>query len=799
MDTVRVHQLRLVGHALAAASCPVCAHVGQVVGQLIAQPEPCVRLVHAYVRAELCENSPSLPTAAITRLAWLMGATVAPVDATSERLDADWFATLVGPEASADRWTQAFGAYPTLGAYRGAYETLALAEPERAALWMLLAERRAHQPPEGTDVWTDAATDKPDTLRYVGEWPVKPFTLTVARHGLAGCTTTYRIYFVRLPRTLVRSVVGPLYCAISAGEGDGLLQWVTPDECSFVTTLHPLWTRRAGIVRGTDCVHDEWDGFDWTLAPKQMHLEQISPLCTTLWDTLEAWQGPGAPAWNYATLLEYAPTFADKDSEDTYQPLASVVLADDSLVVCVNLSPQPLHLRLRRYRGDATTSPHRSTLGQGDAFVVPQAMIPMLEVAVSDPALAEATDGAGAVEETGAMLMMLHSAHTFTHYTRAEVHTILHDQLSSSSPDTDADTTAVALAPSPAQRGRDTVNAGAGAGAAGAKTGNDASEPQQPHPSPALGIKTVVHASPHVCQLQGRARGRPRARSIVRLPIVHQLVGVHGRRFARNPKTKHWFAIVRTVDTTTGSVRVDYVNEEAFDDIDQPSDLLFPVDDTMLVELERFVADDPTYAHVWRLVRDHVAQVRTLEEATQRAASPPSPSPTRLPRTIRTSPCKASPPPSMRPVHATADQWRIQPQSTTMGDGLWVVRAPTHTLFEYTVHTCDVDHLVTLEAVDDALDTCAIVVRSAPDATTNVLAPRGSARGPGSYANAVDYRWDAAAGELVYVPEGEERTHQANAELLEYDGKVYLRLTEALEGAYAMVEYGETYRGGGCL
>ena len=791
MEETYAHQLHLVGYALAAAPCPACAHVGQVVGRLLAQPEPCVRLVHAYVRVELCGRLLSPSTPALTRLAWLVGAAVAPLDATGARLDAAWFATLVGPQASADTWAGAFGAYPTLGAYRGDHETLVLTETERAALWMLLAERRARQPPGCTDVWTD--TDDPDTLRYDGGWPVKPFMVTVARHGLAGCTTTYRLHFVRLPRTLVRTVVAPLYCAISAGEGAGLLQWVTPDQCTFVTTLHPLWTRRAGIVRGTDCVHDEWDGFDWTLAHKQMHLEQVSPLCTTLWDTLEAWQGAGAPAWNYATLLEYAPTFAEKDSEDTYQPLTSVVLADDSLVVCVNLSPQPLRLCLRRYRGNETTPPHRSTLGQGDAFVGPQAMLPLLEVAVSDPALADAKDGAD-TGGTGAMLLMLHSAHTFTHYTRAEVHTILHDQLSSSSPDTDADTTAVTLAPSPTQRVRATVSAGAGAGAgAGAQTGNGAEGPL-PHPSPALGIKTVVHAPPHVCQLHGRARGRTRGRAIVQLPVVHQLVGVHGRRFARNPKTKHWFAIVRTVNTTTGSVRVDYVNEEAFDDIDQPSDLLFPVDDTMLGGLERFVADDPAYAQVWRLVRDHVAQVRTLEEATQRAASPsPSPSPTRLPRTIRTSPCKASPPPSMRPVHATRDQWCIQPQSTTMGDGLWVVRGPRHALFEYTVHACDIDHLVTLEAVDDALDTCAIVMRSAPDATTNVLAPRGAARGPGSYANAVDYRWDAEASALVYVPKGEGRTHQANAELLEYDGKVYLRLTDALEGSYAMVEYGEAY------
>jgi hypothetical protein len=426
-------------------------------------------------------------------------------------------------------------------------------------------------------------------------------------------------------------------------------------------------------------------------------------------------------------------------------------------------------------------------------------MLPLLEVAVSDPALADAGEDVGG---SGAMLLMLHAAHPFTHYTRAEMIAIL-DQPSSSSPDTDADAT-VTLAPSPAQRVRGIVGGGGDDGDDATRTakGDGAGgppPPPHPHPSPALGIKTVVQAPPHVHRLDGRARGRggrsgARARRIVRLPVVHQLVGVHGRRFARNPKTKHWFAIVRTVNTTTGSVRVDYVNEEAFDDIDQPSDLLFPVDDTMLGRLECFVANDPTYAQVWRLVRDHVAQVRTLEEATQRAASP---SPTRLPRTIRTSPCKASPPPSMRPVHATADQWRIQPQSTTMGDGLWVVRGPRHTMFEYTLHACDIDHLVTLEAVDDALDTCAIVMRSAPDATTNVLAPRGPARGPGSYANAVDYRWDAEAGALVYVPEGEGRTHQANAELLEYDGKVYLRLTDALEGAYAMVAYGETYCGGG--
>jgi hypothetical protein len=550
-------------------------------------------------------------------------------------------------------------------------------------------------------------------------------------------------------------------------------------------------------------VHDEWDGFDWSLAPKQMRLEQVSPLCTTLWETLQTWQGAGAPAWDYATLIEYAPTFADKGSEAMYQPLTSVVLADESLVVCVNLSPRPLHLRLRRYRGDASKAPHRSTLEQGDAFVVPQAMLPLFEVVVSDPALADdgnEDDGdnsgnredntATSNEARGAMLMTFHAAHPYTHYTDAEVRAILDDDhQSSSSPDTDADATTVTLSPLPAQRVTESgARAGAGAGA-GADAG---ATPPRPHPSPALGIKTVVNAPPHVCQMDGAGRRGGRARVIVRLPVVHQLVGVHGRRFAHNPKTKHWFAIVRTVDTSTGTVRVDYVNEDAFDDIDQPNDLLFPVDETMLGRLERFVADDGAYAQVWRLVRDHVAQVRALEEAMQRAASP---SPTRLPRTIRASSCKATPPPSMRPVHATDDQWRIQPQEATMGDGLWVVRGPRHTLFEYTTHTCDIDHLVTLDAVDDALDTCAIVMRSAPDTTTNVLAPRGLARGPGSYANAVDYRWDAQSGEIVYIPEGEGRTHQANAELLEYDGKVYLRLTDALVGAYAMVAYGESYCG----
>ena len=78
---------------------------------------------------------------------------------------------------------------------------------------------------------------------------------------------------------------------------------------------------------------------------------------------------------------------------------------------------------------------------------------------------------------------------------------------------------------------------------------------------------------------------------------------------------EHWFAIVRMVDTNTGAVRVDYVNTDAFDDIDQPNDLLFPVDDRMLGQLECFAADDVVYAQIWGLVRDHVAQGRALEKA----------------------------------------------------------------------------------------------------------------------------------------------------------------------------------------
>ena len=252
-----------------------------------------------------------------------------------------------------------------------------------------------------------------------------------------------------------------------------------------------------------------------------MHLEQISSLPLP-WTPQR--QGPGAPAWNYATLLEYAPTVADKDSEDTYLPLASVVLADDSLVVCVNLSPQPLHLRLRRYRGDATAPPHRSTLGQGDAFVVPQAMLPLLEVAVSDPALAEATVGACAVE-TGAMLMMLHSAHTFTHYTRAEVQTILHSPSfvarhgrrqrpwhSHRRPQR-----APRLVPVLARRAP--------------REGTTRADHSRR--TPALGIKTVVHASPHVCQLQGILQTYTRAHH--RSFPWSTAGGRHGRRFVRNP------------------------------------------------------------------------------------------------------------------------------------------------------------------------------------------------------------------------------------------------------------------------
>ena len=808
-----VRQLRLVGAALGRTPCAVCARVGRVVVRLLAYPEPSVRLVHAYVRTELCAF-PSPPTPTVARLGWLVGATCAPLEKVGARLDTAWFATLVGQEASADEWAKAFEAYPTLSAYCGAYETLPLSETERAVLWMLLVERRSHQPQPGS---TDAASpaQEVDALRYVTRMVSPPFTVTVARQGLSARVTTYRVHFVRLPPAMVRTVVAPLYSAISGG----MLQWVTPEECTFVTTLHPLWTRRLAIVYGPDCVHDEWDGFDWSLAPRQMGLEQVSPLCTTLWETLQTWQGADAPAWDYATIIEYASTFADKGSEAVYQPLTSVVLADESLVVCVNLGLRPLHLRLRRYRGNPSTTPHRSTLEQGDAFVVPQAMLPLFEVAVSDPALAEeedddgrvndgVNDGGSGTEARGAMLLTFHAAHPYTHYTHAEVRSILGDHQSSSSPDTDADKTTVKLSPLPSQRvvsswvsGVTHTESGAGAGAGAGAT------PPRPHLSPALGSKTVVNAPPHVFRLDGLTRGRGagrgrdagcrggRARAIVRLPVVHQLVGVHGRRFARNPKTKHWFAIVRTVDTTTGNVCVDYVNEDAFDDIDQPHDLLFPVDDTMLGRLERFVADDGAYAQVWRLVCDHVAQVRALEAATHSAAWP---SPPKVDG-VNVNPCKATPPPSMHPVHATDDQWRIQPQEATMGDGLWVVRGPRHTLFEYTTHACDIDHLVPLEAVDEALDTCAIVMRSAPDATTNVLAPRGLARGPGSYANAVDYRWDAEARTLVYLPEGEEgrRIHQANAELLEYDGKVYLRLTEALTGAYAMVAYGETYAGNG--
>lgn len=311
-------------------------------------------------------------------------------------------------------------------------------------------------------------------------------------------------------------------------------------------------------------------------------------------------------------------------------------------------------------------------------------------------------------------------------------------------------------------------------------------------------MKTVVRATPITCQLDARGRSiggarRRQRKRIVQLPVVHQLVAVRGRRFAKNAKAKHWFAIVSSVNAAAARVRVEYVNENAFDDIDEPTDLLFPVDDTLLASVTPFTHGDPAYAAVWTLVRDHVQQVRVFEEDALRpqaasALRPPTP-----PDVATRTNARATPPPSMRPVYATAAQWRVQRQSATMGDGLWIEEAEQGTLLPYTTHARDLDHLVPDDDVDDACDTCAIVMRTAARAEANVLNPHAAERGPGSYANAVDYRLDESSGELVYIPPTDPRDARANAALIEYDGKVYVRLTEGLRGAFVMVEYGGSY------
>ena len=728
-------------------------HVGRLAGRVLQHEGfDAQGLAAAYLAAEIGEWSRACPSdadashaSAVRRLASLLGA--APSEPSDDD-DGAWpgeafFRPLVHPRRPLTVWTQAFARFATLQEVRRYYTPINhLPDHTSARVWLLMVERRARYGDTGTPtgILPDIAPCQPSYCIL----PSSPTTVDSVALTTHASPTTHRLHHVHLPASVVATLPS-VHLAISKLAHS---LWVTPSECQFVHTLDPLWTRRFAVAPLEDAyVVDEYDGFEWAYVTKQLPWCDFPPEAATLWQTLQRWQSVDTVPWNYATVVQYDVTFEGKASESVFQPVVSAVLADHSTVVKVNVGPTPLHLHVRRFR--APTAPVQTfALHQGDALVLPESMCPLVEMAVQDPGLAETPTEEQAAQ--GPLVLTLMAAHPATLHTAEELGRLR-------LPD-DAET-------------EDKNEEDNGGGEAGL--------PPTVASMPALGAKTIVRAPPTVCTRRGRRT--------VHLPALHQLVAVHGRRFQQNPKAKHWFAIVSRVDTATGVVRVGYLEEATFDDIDKASDLMYPVDAPLLSKLDRFAKTDDVYAGLLAKVRDHIEHVRELEDAVHSSSAQQ-----------HALGCAAAAatgsPPCMRPVYASADQWTIRQQTPAMGDGLYVLRGARGTLFEYTTHAFDVDHLVAADEVDDARDTCAIVMQSAPSASHNVVNPREPhERGPGSYANAADYRWDAATRSMMYVSEEAERTHKANALLMEYDGKLYVRLTQSLSDAFVMVHYGETY------
>jgi hypothetical protein len=280
---------------------------------------------------------------------------------------------------------------------------------------------------------------------------------------------------------------------------------------------------------------------------------------------------------------------------------------------------------------------------------------------------------------------------------------------------------------------------------------------------------TIVYAEPVVLRIKG-ARGRPR---VLTVPVKRQLVAVRGRRFSDNPKTKskHWFAIVSNVNEKTGLIRVDYVGESSFDEIDDPTDLIFPVTHSLLEKLSKHTEHDINYHAAWRMTKnilDSGSNDTTTSTTNERVKAP-----------------------CMRPKYADDTMWSIKTQNEDMGNGLYVNHCKKGTLFPYSSHHKDIDHLLPSTTSGDY----AITMQSAPTATHTVLNLEDPyQRGPGAYVNACDYRWSSDQKMLEYIPSSVDYDFDANGQFIEYAGNVYVRALRDIHNEFLMVCYGHTYQ-----
>lgn len=731
--------LLLVASAMEAQVDATCVNIGRIARRLL-QAEGGTRghaVVCAYMRQALQDDSLHTPTqdAAVREWIRLLGIGMSGYDESSlyerrenlgpENCNDDHHHTSAKHFNPASRHVE-LGIDPT----KCPPFAYALDENQCALIWVLLARTQDHL----------------KNTPHIAFFP--PFTITPTSfetNANRGTRTTYTAYHVPLPRHLVTSTIDPLYLDIAKASSER--KWIEAHECSFEHTLRPLWRRRMQIGLTEDFVDDGWDGSAWQWASRQQTMATVSPFLEHLWNRMESWLCPTVCQWNYATLEDFPASFDGYATECEYTRSASVPDAQ-SLVVKVNISQTPLEMTLRWYRSSPPQT-HTYVIHQGDALVLPQAMLSFVEFGIRDPAIHTPTNPAMAVTERGAMVLTLMAMRTSTMHSPTSVKRALTE---ASSPEAATERTTGGTVAVPSTHDAEYVGF------------------RPPTASLTKAMHTLVDAAPTVVRVQGR-RGRPR---ILTLPAKHQLVAVRGRRFDGNPTQKHWFAVVQGVDETTGVTRVNYLEETSYDDITDPRELVFPLHRSTMNALHRYTKTDPEYQAVW----EQAMAIVSRAEKPGTTIAPAGDMQTRIEA------------PSMQPVYATCTQWCIKTQTDEMGYGLYVTKCEERTLFPYSCHPSDLDHL---QAANTS-GAYAIVMQSAPTTTHNVLnMANPDERGPGAYANAVDYRIAPETHELEYIPSEENRTHQPNARLMEYAGKVYVQATRGLREEYVMVCYGDTY------
>lgn len=540
--------------------------------------------------------------------------------------------------------------------------------------------------------------------------------------------TKYTAYCVPISNSIVTSTLPTLHVHIAKSYHES---WIQASECNFREMMRALWTRKLLIGLSNDYVDDDWDGSELRLASRQVSRDTISPLFTKLWTALERWlPKESVRPWNYATIEEYPSSFEGLATEHEYTRCRSHP-EKQSIIMKMNLSPSPLKLILRWYRKSPVHS-QAYILNQGDVLIFPQAMLPFIEFGIGDPAIDRTYTSS---VECGPMLLTLKTMKHVTIYSPERMKTILtHSFASEATEEPTASTSS--------------------------------SCDQHAHKS----MCTVVDAEPIVLRIKG-TRGRPR---LLKVPVTRQLVAVRGRRFSGNPTSKHWFAIVASINEEIGVVRVDYVGESSFDEIDDPKDMIFPVTRALMEKLSKYTNDDSKYQQAWAMAMEILGNTHKATD-----------------KSTESNPDRTVEAPCMRPKYADDTMWSIKMQHDDMGNGLYVKSCAKGTLFPYSSHDRDIDHLQPSNTSGDY----AITLRSAPTTTHTVLNVYNPYdRGPGAYVNASDYRWSKASQALEYISNPIDYDLEANGQFIEYEGNVYVRALKDMHNEFLMVCYGNSYQ-----